>query len=81
MLWNRVFILLFSGQKKFKTPMNYFRVVASKWKMLTLFQPKDGIETFVSPKFSEGDYQFIGEILKKKWPESKEIVIEKPVIK
>ena len=48
--------------------MNYFKVVAGKWKMLTLFEPKDGIETFVSPKFAEGDYQFIGDILKKKWP-------------
>ena len=40
------------GGKKFKTPMNYFKVAASKWKMLTLFEPKDGIETFISPKFN-----------------------------
>lgn len=56
------------GAKRFKSPMNYFKIVAGKWKMLTLFEPKDGIETFVSPKFAEGDYQFISELLKKKWP-------------
>jgi hypothetical protein len=71
----------FSGAKKFKAPMNYFKVVAGKWKMLTLFEPKEGIETFVSPKFAEGDYQFIGDLLKRKWPESKVIEVEKPVIK
>lgn len=51
MLWDRVHIISFSGAKKFKTPMNYFRVVAGKWKMIASFEPKDGIETFVSPKF------------------------------
>ena len=61
------------GAKKFKQPMNYFKIVAGKWKMLTLFEPKDGIETFVSPKFAEGDFQFIADILKKKWPENKVI--------
>lgn len=40
------------GQKKFKTPMNLFKVVSGKWKMLTLFEPKDGVETFVSPGYN-----------------------------
>lgn len=31
------------GTKKFKTPMSYFKIVAGKWKMLTLFEPKDGV--------------------------------------
>lgn len=31
------------GAKKFRAPMNYFKIVAGKWKMLTLFEPKDGI--------------------------------------
>jgi hypothetical protein len=63
--------------------MNYFKICAAKWKMLTLFEPKDGIETFVSPKFTEGEYQFIGELLKKKWPSEKviQVEVEKPVIK
>lgn len=69
------------GGKKFKAQMNYFKIAASKWKMLTLFEPKDGIETFISPKFNEGDYRFIGDILKKKWPEFKVVEVEKPVIK
>ena len=52
MLWCRVNNILFSGQKKFKTPMNLFKVVSGKWKMLTLFEPKDGVETFVSPGYN-----------------------------
>jgi len=48
----RVIYILFSGAKKFKTPMNYFKIVAGKWKMLTCYEPKDGVETFVNPKFS-----------------------------
>ena len=43
---------LCSGAKKFKTPMNYFKIVAGKWKMIACFEPKEGIETFVNPKFS-----------------------------
>jgi hypothetical protein len=69
------------GAKKFRAPMNFFKIVAGKWRMLTLFEPKDGIETFVSPKFAEGDYQFIADLLKKKWPESKVVEVEKPVYK
>jgi len=37
MLRNRVIITLLSGQKKFKAPMNFLKVVAGKWRMLTLF--------------------------------------------
>lgn len=43
MLWCRVLLILFSGLKKFKTPMYFFKVVAGKWKMLTLFESKDGV--------------------------------------
>lgn len=61
--------------------MNYFKIVAGKWKMLTLFEPKDGIETFVSPKFSEAEYAFIGEMIKRSWPQEKVVQVEKPVIR
>ena len=52
MLRDWVLIILCSGAKKFKTPMNYFKIVAGKWKMIACFEPKEGIETFVNPKFS-----------------------------
>jgi hypothetical protein len=52
MLRHRVQFCLCSGAKKFKTPMGSFKIVAGKWKMLTLFESKDSIETFVSPKFN-----------------------------
>ena len=49
--------------------MNLFKVVAGKWRMLTLFESKDGVQTFINPKFNEGDFHFINEIIKKQWPQ------------
>lgn len=68
MLRHRVPPILFSGRKKFKTPMNSFRVVAAKWRMLAIFESKEGVETFISPKFNETDFTFINKILNDKWP-------------
>jgi hypothetical protein len=65
--------------KKFKTPMNFFKIIAGKWRMLVLFEPKDGVETFINPRFSEGDFQFISEILKKQWPKKEVIEVVKEV--
>jgi agmatine/peptidylarginine deiminase len=53
--------------------MNYFKQAAAKWRMFVLFEPKDGVETFISPKFSDKDYQFIADILRKSWPQ-KEVI-------
>jgi hypothetical protein len=43
MLRHRVTIFSLSGMKKFKTPMSFFKIVAGKWRMLTLFESKDGV--------------------------------------
>lgn len=59
--------------------MNLFRIMAGKWRMFVLFEPKDGVETFINPKFSESDYRFISEILKREWPQKEIIEVEKVV--
>jgi len=53
--------------------------MAGKWRMFVLFEPKDGVETFINPKFSESDYRFISEILKREWPQKEIIEVEKVV--
>ena len=48
--------------------MNHFKIQAGKWRMMAQFEPKDGVETFISPKYSEAEFSFISEILKRNWP-------------
>ena len=79
MLWNRVTYSICSGIKKFKTPMNFFKICAGKWKMFTLFEPKDGVQTFINPKFAEKDYEFIGDILRRQWPQKEIVQVVKQV--
>ena len=61
--------------------MAHFKVVAGKWRMMAIFEPKDSFETFVAPKFAEKDYFFISKLLRANWPEPKEVIKEVQVPK
>ena len=61
--------------------MNMFKIMAGKWRMFAIFEPKDGVETFISPKFSESDYRFISDILKREWPQKEFVEVVKEVEK
>ena len=65
---------LFSGAKKFAKEMSFFKISAGKWKIMTIFEPKDSFQTFVAPRFAEKDFHFISKLLKDKWPEPKEVI-------
>lgn len=59
---------IFSGAESFKLVMDKFVTTASQWRLLAELEPKDGVETFKSPQFSDRDYVFVYEILMKAWP-------------
>lgn len=39
--------------------MEKFRLSHAQWELLAKLEPKDSVETFISPKFSANDYTFI----------------------
>lgn len=47
--------------------------------MMAQFEPKDGVETFISPKYSEAEFSFISEILKRNWPKYEKQVVVKEI--